>query len=95
MNKKEQVDRIHTELKRQGLSGNRKNSEEIYETVFNTLREEILKGKSVILYDFGTFHSVLRTFSNPQDVNKTVERFVLKFKPSAYVKKMLNEKIKK
>lgn len=93
MNRQELIKEAHSDLKSKGIVINHKQSKEIFDIVLNVISDNIVKGKTLTITDFGTFESSLREFRNPNN-GKKLERFSIKFKASTTLKKNINGKIK-
>lgn len=90
MIKKDFCKKINKELKLKGIKTDFGTSTKIVDTFFDVLSENIVKGKSVSISNFGTFSSELRTVRNLAE-NKSEDRWIIVFKPSKKMKKDIND----
>ena len=92
MNQKQFTQIAHADLKSAGLSSSLPQSLKIVSTVLNAFRNEIAKGKSITISDFGTFstRNVSRRNMSDPDAPR-IKNWEVKFKAATKLKKQLNE----
>ena len=93
------IKEFQEELKKKGVKLTRTECELISNCYESTITNSIVKGETVTINGIGVFSSSLQTFktrlNGKQKIEEQeVERFRIKFKTSAVLKKLINEKIK-
>ncbi len=93
------IKEFQEELKKKGIKLTRTECDLISTCYENTVTNSIVKGETVLINGIGTFSSSLQTFKTRLNgklkiEEQEVERFRIKFKTSAVLKKLINEKIK-
>ena len=92
MDRHEITKEIHQQFKTMGVTKNYADSKAVVDVVLNTISSNIIQGKTINLYEFGTFESMLKRIPDIRQKGNIIQKWVITFKASFTIKKKLNEK---
>ena len=92
MNSKDLIDELHIIFKKSKVSEKKADTKEIFDTVIDVIKSNLVAGKTISIQEFGVFESKPRSCQSPQDNKTKMIRWVLYFRTSLSLKKKFNEK---
>ena len=92
MTSKDLIDELHIILKKNKVSVSKTETKEIFDTVIDVIKSNLINGKTITISEFATIETKMRRCQDPQNTSSKMDRWVISFKTAFSLKKKLNEK---